>query len=202
MRRAAGADRSERDWIVIRLHPGHQLGRGLRRQSVFADDPQRRARQQRDRLQVVQDVVIERIERRRADMAGPVADADGIAIRSRVNDASGRDGAAGAADGFDDDRLAERAPHRIGEDPPQRIGRAAGRKADQHGDGVRRIIVGQRDDRTDRKRNERDKHANETGSHHGISPLAFPDFLCVISSESASPFGITLYATMTRQVVA
>jgi len=43
-------------------------------------------------------------------MAGPVADANGVAIRSRVNDASGRDGAAGAADGLDDDRWPSARP--------------------------------------------------------------------------------------------
>ena len=70
-----------------------------------------------------------------------------------------RDRAAGAADGFDDHALAERRLHRIGQDARQRVGRAAGRKADQHGDRARRISLRlrlrrrcecqQRDQRTD-----------------------------------------------------
>ena len=109
LRGAAGADGAECGRLGLRLQPSDQFARRLRRHGVFAEDPQWRGGQQRDRLQIFQDVVIELVDRRRADMARPIADADRVAVRRGVDDAPGRDRAARAADGFDDDRLAERA---------------------------------------------------------------------------------------------
>ena len=170
MRRAAGADGAERGRVRPRLQPGDQFGRGLRRQIVLADDPQRRGGQQRDRLQILEDVVVERVDRRRADMARPIADADHIAVWAGVDDSSARNRAAGAADGFDDHALAERRLHRIGQDARQRVGRAAGRKADQHGDRAGRIGLRQR---CRGKCQQHDQPADQTfhGNPLGVFPI-------------------------------
>jgi len=66
-------------------------------------------------------------------------------------------------------------PHRIGEDPPSVVGRTARRKPDQHGDRVRRIIVGQpRTIALADSATSATSAADETGSCHEF-PLHFPD---------------------------
>jgi len=67
------------------------------RQRFLADDPQRRCREQRNRLQIAQDVVVQRVDGRRRDMARPLADADAVTIRNGMDDPASGDRAAGAA---------------------------------------------------------------------------------------------------------
>ena len=80
------------------------------------------------------------IERRAVhDMRVPMADADGVAIGSRARDPPHADAAAAARHIFNDDGLAERGPHVIGQNARQRVGRPACRVGHDHGDRPRRI---------------------------------------------------------------
>ena len=133
MSSAARAYSPERRRLRSSLQPSDKFGRRLRRQGIFTKDPQRRGCQQRDRLKVLEYIVIEWVDRGGTDMARPVADADCVAVRVGVDDTACRNRTAGATDGFDNDGLAERVPHRIAENARQRIRRAARRKSDHHG---------------------------------------------------------------------
>jgi hypothetical protein len=74
-------------------------------------------------------------------MRAPLADADGVAVGRGAREAADADIAAGAGDILDHQRLTERGAHRLGEDARQRVGRAAGGKRRDHGDGPRRIAL-------------------------------------------------------------
>ena len=142
MRAGAGADARRRRLIGIGFQPGDQLLGVLRRQRFLADDHQRRHRQPRDRLQIVHDVPRHRIERRRADVARPVADAERVAVGRRIHHAADADGGAGAGHGLDQNRLAERVFHMVADDPRDRVGRPARRERHDEVDRLRRIGLG------------------------------------------------------------
>src|SRR5215467_13514521 len=115
MSSAASTYCRERRRLRSGLQPGDKFGRRLRRQGIFTEDPQRRGCQQRDRLKVLEYIVIEWVDRGGTDMARPVADADCVAVRVGVDDPTCRNRTAGASDVFDDDGLAERVSHRVAE---------------------------------------------------------------------------------------
>jgi hypothetical protein len=70
-------------------------------------------------------------------MSVPLADVDGVAIGRGPRDAADGDAAAGAADVLDDNRLAERRPHALGQYPRRHVGRAAGRERHHQCNGTR-----------------------------------------------------------------
>ena len=92
-------------------------------------------------MEVLGDVKVERVDRGRAGITRPVADYDGVAIRAAVGDPTGCNRATGTADRFDNYALAKRTLHRFGKDARQSVGRAAGRKSDNHRDRARRISL-------------------------------------------------------------
>src|SRR5499427_10017701 len=108
---AAGANRAEGRWLRLCFDPGNQLRHGLGRQILLADDPQRRAGEQSNGLEVAQDIVVERVDCGRSDMACPLPDADGVAVRPGMDDAPGRYRAACAAESLDHDWLTKRSLH-------------------------------------------------------------------------------------------
>ena len=58
------------------------------------------------------------------DVRARDADAERVAVGCRARDAADADAAGGATDVFDDDGLAERRPHALGQDARDRIERA------------------------------------------------------------------------------
>ena len=85
---------------------------------VARHDQHRAVREHRDRLEILQRVVGQRIDRGVDHVVVHAADADGVAVRIGAHDAAGADRARRAADVLDDDGLAEqsaaRAPSRCG----------------------------------------------------------------------------------------
>src|SRR5262249_4635174 len=71
------------------------------------------------------------------DVGAPLADAERVAVGRGAGETSDTDGAARAGDVLDDDGLAERGAHRLGHDPSDHVGRAAGRERYDHGEGAR-----------------------------------------------------------------
>jgi hypothetical protein len=104
-------------------------------------------------------------------MAGPVADAQRVAVGRRLDRAADADAGAGAGDVLDHDGLAERDAHALAEDARQRVGRPAGRERHHHGDGARRILLGGDGS------GQCDEHGRNGGRNsepsHGIPPLGF-----------------------------
>ena len=124
-----------RDWP----EPRHQLGQVGRRQASLADDPEIGRRQPRHRLEVVEDMIRRRRNRGTADIRGPLPDIERVAIGRCPRDPRAGDGAGGAADILDQHGLPERRLHVVGDDARHRVGRPAGRKADDDRDRLRRI---------------------------------------------------------------
>ena len=145
---ARGADGGAR----VGLDPGDELGEVLRRQRVAADHQHRIGRQLRDRLEIAQQIVGQRVDRAVDHVRAPVADAQRVAVGCRFRDAADADAAGGAGDVFDDDILPERAAHMLGHQAPHHVGRAAGGERHHHGDRPRRIIVGGSRQRSRRSR--------------------------------------------------
>jgi hypothetical protein len=95
---------------------GFALSRAISSHRSFSAQQLMIARQQRDRLEVPGEVVLQRIDRAVDDMGAEIAEHDGVAVRCRAHHASGCDAAGGAGDVLDDDRLPKRLPHSFGED--------------------------------------------------------------------------------------
>src|SRR5262245_66386143 len=85
-------------------------------------------------------------------MRAQEADAESIAIGYRTRDAAHADSTAGAGYVFNDDGLAERDPHALGHDAPNRICWSAGRKRHDHRDRPRWVGLRPCDVRDSRKR--------------------------------------------------
>ena len=128
----------EIDLAAIELHPGHEFGKVVGWKVVLGDHELRIAGDQADRLEVLFEIVIELVDDA-PDMGIPLADVEGVAVRCRARDAPDRDAAAGAADIFNDDGLAERCAHALGQDTGGRVGRSARRERDHQCDLARRI---------------------------------------------------------------
>jgi len=124
MERAAGAIMRLRNTGVVGLQPRHQLLQIARRDLVLADNQVRAVHQQRDRLEILHHVVLQRIDRGIDDELISGSDTEGITIGRCARDASERDAAARAADVFDHDRLSERDAHGFGQRARNRIEQA------------------------------------------------------------------------------
>ena len=72
-------------------------------------------------------------------MGVPLADVEGVTIGRGAGDAPDTNAAAGAADIFDHDGLAERCTHSLGDDAGGGIGRSAWRERHHQRDGTRGI---------------------------------------------------------------
>ena len=170
VRAAAGADARRRRLVRIGLQPGDQLLGVLGRQRLLADDHQRRHREPDDRLEIVHRIPRHRIERRRADVARPVADAERVAVGRRADHAADADGGARAGHGLDQDRLAERLLHVLAHDPRDRVGRPARRERHDQRDRLRRIGFGLR---AGQARNaQRPAQQQRSRNSHGFSPVS------------------------------
>ena len=140
----AGPGSALRRLLRVGLEPGDQLFQVPCRQVLACHDDVRVARQARDRLEILQHVVGQRVDRAVDHVRGPVADADGVAVGSGAHGAADPDGAGRAGDVLDDDRLAERLAHRLGERACQRIDRTARAERHDQGDRMGRIRLRRR----------------------------------------------------------
>ena len=75
-------------------------------------------------------------------MRAHVAHHDRVAVRICACSAGDAGGAASAGDVFDDDRLAQRARHRLSDDAGDDVRGAAGGEGHDHGDGL--VGIGRR----------------------------------------------------------
>src|SRR5262245_11778938 len=112
--------------VGIGLEPGDQLSQVGCRQVLSRHDDIGIARQAGDRLEILQHVVWERIDRSIHDVGRPVADADGVTVGRGAHGAANTDGARRAGHVFDDDGLAERPAHRVAQSAGEGIDRTAG----------------------------------------------------------------------------
>ena len=140
----------------VGLDPRDQLVQVLRGDRGIADDQLRIGSDQRHRLEVLEEIVRERIGRAVEHMGAPLADAQRIAVGRRAGDPADADAAVRPGDVLDDDGLPERHPHALGDDARDGIGRAAGGERDHQGDGTGRIGLRAcaRGDRVDRGQNQ------------------------------------------------
>jgi hypothetical protein len=102
-------------------------------------------RDQRDRLEIVQHVVWQLIDRAVDYVRAPMADADRVAVGLGTGDPSDADRARRSGCILDDDGLTERRPHPLAHDACNRIGRAARGERYHQGDRARRIGLRPRD---------------------------------------------------------
>src|SRR5262252_2066420 len=104
-------------------------------------------------------------------MRAQEADAESIAIGYRTRDAAHADSTAGAGYVFNNDRLAERDPHALGHDAPNRICWPASRKRHDHRDRPRRIVLRPSNARYGRQRGSAGNEMQElssVGKFHGV----------------------------------
>ena len=88
---------------------------------------------------VVGEIGVERGRGRHAD----VVHQDGVAVGRRVGDLGRGERAAGAGDVLHDDLLAELRRHRLGDQPGDGVGRAAGGEGHDDGDRAGRVVLGE-----------------------------------------------------------
>lgn len=102
MRVAAHAASPGRRLVRVRLEPGDQLPQILRRHGLPCDDQHRFGDQQRDRLEILQQVALKRIDRAIENVRSPVAEDERVAIACRASDSTAGDTARGTSHVFDD----------------------------------------------------------------------------------------------------
>ena len=151
----------EIDLAGVRLHPGHEFGKGVGRKVILGDHELGIVGDQADRLEILFEIVIELVDDA-ADMGVPLADVEGVAVRRRAGDAPDPDAAAGAADIFDHDRLPERRAHALRHDAGGGVGRSARREWHHQRHRTRRIGLrlraGDAGNNCQRQRNQKFSH--------------------------------------------
>src|SRR5262245_7720591 len=115
-------------------------------------------------------------------MRAQEADAESITIGYRTRDAAHADGPSGASYVFNDDGLAERDPHALGHNAPDRIRRPASGKRHNHRDRACRVGL-----RMLRSRRERPSHRRAADERDELAPLN-----SITSSARASNMGGTV----------
>ena len=78
-------------------------------------------------------------------MCVPGAEDECVSVGRRVGDAAGPDGAVGASDIFDDDRLTKRRLHPLGDDARDAVGQGARGEGNDYCNSPRRVSLCQRD---------------------------------------------------------
>ena len=84
------------DLAAVGLDPGDQLAQALGRHRVLGDDHHRIAADQADRVEVVDEIELKRVDRAVDHMRAQMADADRIAVGRRSHRTTDADGSAGA----------------------------------------------------------------------------------------------------------
>src|SRR6516165_4707116 len=107
----------------------------------FADDHERLAADQDDRLEILQEIELQGVEAADQHMRGRGPDRKRIAVRRRTDRAGDAERAGRTSDILDDDRLPQYCPRSFAEEPRQRVGGAACRERNDHGDRSRRVVL-------------------------------------------------------------
>src|SRR5262249_4292706 len=89
---------ADRHLVGVCPEPCDQLAQILFRRSLVGDQQLMIARQQRDRLEVLGEVGLQRIDGAVDEMGAEIAEYEGVAVRCRAHYASGCDAARGAGD--------------------------------------------------------------------------------------------------------
>ena len=137
--RAADAAGPRRCLVGISFQPFDQFGKRVRREVLAGDDQVGFPGKQRNRIEVPQEIIGERINGAIGDMRTPIAGAERITVRGCTHDATDADTASRPGDIFDHYGLAERIPKPLRHDPHHHVERPARRIRHVHGDGPRRI---------------------------------------------------------------
>ena len=143
MGRRAGARRPVAHLVLVLLGVFDEFLEIVDRQVLAHDQHRRDFGNQRDRREIGRRVV-ERplVERLVLGVGADRAELDRVAVRRRLGDAQAAGHAAGAADIFDDDLLAEHFAHALPDHAAEHVGRAAGGERDDHGDRTGGIGLG------------------------------------------------------------
>ena len=144
MERRADAADPDRQFVRLRVRQRDQLLEILCRQIGAPDQQARHPRDHGDRREIGDRIVRQRRIKRGVDRVAAEAHQQRVAIRRRFRDRRRGQVAAGAGAVLDQDGLFQRRCHRIGDRARHRIGRAAGRRADQNLDRPRRKVFGAR----------------------------------------------------------
>ena len=156
--------------VGVGLEPRDQLAEVLRRHGSAGDDQERLSRDQRDRLEVLHQIVLERVDGAVRHVGAPLADAERVAVGRRARDTADSDGAAGAGDVLDDHGLAQDLPHAFRHDAADHVGRSARRQRHHHRDRARGIALRVCVRDADKARDQRERQQR---SFHGCSPVEF-----------------------------
>ena len=93
--------------------------------------------EQRDRLEIRDYIVLERIDDAVCDVRVPEAGDESVSVGRRMGDAAGPDAAVCARGVLDDDRLTKACLHTVGDDARDNIGYGPRRKRYDHRDSPR-----------------------------------------------------------------
>ena len=120
-----------------------ELLEGLGRKVVPHDKVEWRAGDHANRVELARVIFDAAVDGRRSRMAAEAADGQGVAIWVGLRTARAANGAAGAADIFDDHALTERARHVVGDKASKHVRGATRREHHQHRDRFCRKCLSQ-----------------------------------------------------------
>jgi len=141
MRVAAQAGGRLRRPVRVCFQPSDQLLQIVRRHRLLCDDELRRACEQRHRLEILQHVVIERVDSAVRHVRARAAVAERVAIGRRASNPTGADPAGGAARILDNDGLTEGYAHAFGQDARKGVARATRGERHDDRDRARGILL-------------------------------------------------------------
>ena len=128
-----------RHLVLIGFDPTNQFRQVLGRHCGLRHDHRVIVREQRHRLEVVQDVIWERVDRAVYDVRVPGADADRVAVGRRSGGSAHADGPSRPGHILNDNGMAKRQLHAFSHDAGERIGGTSGGERHNHRDRARRI---------------------------------------------------------------
>ena len=166
--------------VTVFLQPGDQFLQIVCGHALAGVDHEGLRGDERDRLEVLHQVEVERIDRAVGHVRSPLAEQDSVAVGCRALGLGDADGAAGAARVLDHHRLAELLAHALRRDPRQHVGRSARCQRYDHDDRMRRIVVricrGRRGNGCDQNGRERSRFCGKRFADHSFPPrgVSFP----------------------------
>ena len=138
VRGAATAGRADQDRGRPRLDPGNQFLKRPGRYLALAENQLRIAGIHRDRFEVLQHIILQRVDGAVDDVRTDMPDAERIAIRRRANHAADGDTSRRARRVLNDDALSQRRGHALPQNAGDRVGRSARGKGHHQRDRPRR----------------------------------------------------------------
>jgi hypothetical protein len=123
----------------VRLQPSNQFLQILRGHGILGDDQIRIACEQSNRLEILQNVVLERVGCSVYDMRAEVTYNDGVAIGHRTSDAADPEGACCTSYVFNNGWLTKCGPHSLAGETGECVKRPARWERHDYCDGPRRV---------------------------------------------------------------